>query len=420
MAGYQFSKVKIFESIEAEKRLLTVFVGVFNGSRFLDSLLVQLINQSDQSFYLLVCDNNSSDDSLQKLLRWRTMFPGRLSLFRCGENYGGAGNLMANLEEIKTPWFTTMHQDDFYKPNHIETLTSAIKDAPERVNGICTSMASMDNEGSLIGSPPRAAWYFDVENLPSVFLQNLRLHSLPMPATAYRLAPFKDVASDWHTTFFDALLTLKLCCKGEFRSILTETMYYRENPESESHSVEESERLISTGVGLVKVFNSAEYLNLLDLVRVEDRGRFIRSLNDAIEFRMRNTPLGSFVILVANETAMIHWQYSERVSVSVVKDAYKSNTQTFTHSILQGLLDLSVAGLSDLSDSPKRMNAKIEQLLILQGSGTQSSKSEFQSRLSHIYSRYGYRIPFAIRRRILILMVKVLRKKNRAWDFRWK
>jgi glycosyltransferase involved in cell wall biosynthesis len=422
MPEYQFSKTTAIVSYPDSGVLLTVFVGVFNGSGYLESLLEQIRSQSDQNFCLVICDNDSTDNSWEILSKWPEIFPGRITLSRSSKNYGGAGNLMTNLDEIKTPWFTSMHQDDFYRANHIATLNSAIQRSSDGVVAICTSMGSINSEGIRLGSPPRAAWFFDSQNMPGVFLQNVRIHSLPIPATAYRSQTFRDVASNWHTTFFDALVTLKLSCIGEFRLVMTETMYYRENPKSESHSVDKIEELVGVGVGLVKVFTSGEFLSLLDHVAVNNRESFTRTLNEAIDVRMENSPLGSFVKLVANEIIMCHWSYSEKVSVSVVREGYQSTKQTFTSSLLATIGIKSPTDSRDtFANLSTPLNLMLQQLLKNEGSNSKISKPPSKVNLQRLYSRYGASIPFWIRRRFLIVVVKILRKKeNSAWDFRWK
>ena len=230
------------------------------------------------------------------------------------------------------------------------------------------------------------------------------------------------MASNWHTTFFDALVTLKLSCKGEFRSVMTETMHYRENPYSESHLVDTIESLIGTGVGLVKVFTSREFLSLLDLVAVDARKSFNQTLNEAIDVRMENSSLGSFVKLVANETIMCHWNYSEEVSVSVVREGYQSLKQTFISRLLATIGGEASTELRDLHGSlQSQMNIMLQQLLINEDSNSKSYKPPSNTNLQRLYSKYGYGIPYCIRRRLLTVVVKILRKKkNSAWDFRWK
>ena len=98
-----------------ELQRMTVFLGIYNGAKYLPSLKEQLISQTFQDFYLVVVDNASTDDSFENLISWESDFGGRLSLHRNAENLGGGGTLCKALADdyIKTEWFVTFHQDDF-------------------------------------------------------------------------------------------------------------------------------------------------------------------------------------------------------------------------------------------------------------------------------------------------------------------
>ena len=100
---------------------ITVFLGIYNGENFLLSLKNQLKSQKFHDFILVVVDNASTDNSFEKLSAWKSDFGDRVTLYRNDKNLGGGGSLHKALSEryIKTEWFVTLHQDDFYLPNHL-------------------------------------------------------------------------------------------------------------------------------------------------------------------------------------------------------------------------------------------------------------------------------------------------------------
>jgi glycosyltransferase involved in cell wall biosynthesis len=47
--------------MSTKKHNLTLYLGIYNGEKYIDSLLKQIISQECQKFNILVVDNNSSD-----------------------------------------------------------------------------------------------------------------------------------------------------------------------------------------------------------------------------------------------------------------------------------------------------------------------------------------------------------------------
>lgn len=56
-----------------KKPFLTVFMPVYNGSKFLDKSIQSVVNQSFSNWQLLCIDDSSQDDSFNILLRWQKL-----------------------------------------------------------------------------------------------------------------------------------------------------------------------------------------------------------------------------------------------------------------------------------------------------------------------------------------------------------
>ena len=395
---------------------LTVWLGIYDGQKYLDSLFNQLTSQIDQNFNLLVADNCSNDDSLNCVLQWEKFFTGRITVCKNLHNYGGQGSCIASLNEIHSPWFTALHQDDYYLPNHIFELNKAIRKSNSNTVGISTSMGSMSSDGRIIVAPPRANWFLRQNDQSHNFLQNIRLHSIPTPSVAYRTNQFAKVASNWHTTFSDALVVLKLSTMGEFKLVKKETMHYRENENSESHSINEVERRISTASGLTRAFASNEFAILISKISISERHEFVRTLNDAISTRLGKCDIADFVRLVANETLMMVWDYAELSSVAKVHSSYLEMNGQFTTSLLSGFLSEWTPNNQEILNGTNPFAALAE----TSERALQANRSFMHSiQESRRFSAFFLRIPFWIRHRILKALVTFLfRRNNRSWDFR--
>ena len=314
-----------------------MFIGIHNGSTYLDSLQNQLRNQGAQDFRLVVVDNCSQDSSWQKLQDWKEEFGEALILHRNEQNLGGGGSLDHALRTglIDTPWFAMMHQDDFYLPNHVQVLTDAIQSASPNTVGICTVMGSMDNDGLAQPSPPRAIWLIEDSAQANSFLINLRLQAFSFPTAAVKTNAFLESFAHWHSpSFSDTETTLNLVTRGELRYVKKETIKYRENPESESHVVNSFESTMGASLGLTRVFASKGFRDLLKKVEVDLRAKFFAELMSGIENRLTDSSMANHLKILAAEECCYAWDYLELESNKFLSSTYATLGSNFTSSLL--------------------------------------------------------------------------------------
>ena len=160
--------------MSSKKHNLTLYLGIYNGEKYIDSLLKQILSQEYQKFNILVADNNSSDQSDKMFGNWKKIYKDNFQFVKNTVNYGGHGSLFKNMDKIKTPWFCTLHQDDFYKPNHTKTISELILASKNNTVGVSTTMGSMSNSGKILNSKPRVTWFASNLDEPGQFLQNLK------------------------------------------------------------------------------------------------------------------------------------------------------------------------------------------------------------------------------------------------------
>jgi len=296
-----------------KKPNLTLYLGIYNGEKYIDNLLEQIQSQEHQKFHILVVDNNSSDQSAKKFDRWKKIYKDNFQFIKNQVNYGGLGSLYKNMDKITTPWFCTLHQDDFYKPNHIRTINELITDSKKNTVGISTTMGSMSNNGKILNSKPRVTWFSSNLDEPGQFLQNVKAQSVPFPATAFNLEVFKKTVVPFHSpTFSDTEQTLRMLGYGSFIVSQKETMFYRENPISESHIINLKESTIGAAIGLSRVFNSNEFGQILNKVTEDKRSVFASQLIEAVSHRIVDSELLITTQTIAIETMITKWGYGDK------------------------------------------------------------------------------------------------------------
>jgi len=393
----------------------TVFLGIYNGESYLESLEAQILAQSYQDFLLVVVDNASTDGSWQALNRWSEIFGDKLVLRRNDTNLGGGGSLAnaVNSGLIDTEWFTTLHQDDLYFPEHLEKIISTIRSSSGDVVAVCTGMASMDENSQKIPTPPRASWLVDDYSAPSSFLINLRTQTLSFPTAAFRTKEFAQCFRFWHNpTFLDTETTLLLCGHGEFRYILEETMRYRENPQSESHVVNSMQALLSAATSLSRVFTSEEFRTVLSKVNLEEKGLFFSELMSSIEVRLGDSSLAHLVKILASEACANAWGYKEPRSSVLLSEFYRALDSKFTYTLLTKLSGEPIPQLQ----IPLR-----EELRALSGDLSQKIFTEHSRKKSYLNVLFS-KLPIKLRIMIFRVYVRAfaIKQPNHYWNAFWR
>lgn len=389
----------------------TVFLGLFNASKYLTSLESQLASQWP-CFKIVAVDNNSEDNTWAHLQTWLELFPGRVILAKNPLNLGASGSLYLNEDLIQTPWFITMHQDDFYKPNHVEILFNAIEQADEETICITTEMASLDSAGHQRPSPPRASWFLPDVDPATIFISNLRLHNVPFPAAAFRSKVFFQQAVPWESTAFpDTEWVLRAAGLGKFQFIEIETMRYRENPSSESHSIQSEEKVFGAALSLVRVFGGASFVHLCESIKREERHRFSRSVLDGVRLRVGEGPTGNLVSTFAIQQMASTWGYSDSYTNRKLASSYQHVGADFPVDLLTKL-NYFLEGEPD----PKMMNhSSMRHEAVMPHPESAHSSSGF------VLNIYG-KLPTRLRRSAAKLVAAVIRflDLKTEWNFKWK
>lgn len=311
---------------------ITAFIGIYNGEKYLDSLFGQIKSQDTNQFNLLIVDNASLDNSFEIINSW----PQKLSnlsfqIIRNQKNLGAGGSLNLNLNLINTPWFTTMHQDDFYKPNHISTLIKLINNADDEISGVSATMGSMTSEGKEIKSIPRSTWFSSNLDKYGQFIQNLKSQSIPFPCTAFKTEIYKKTEVLIHNpSFSDTEQTLKMLCYGKFLITSEETMLYRENPLSESHSLNDFEREIGAYIGLNRVFASETFLNMIKSIENEKLFEYTKRIIDSVKERVSDPKLLQILQISVLENIVDATGYENKEILKLLSNIYSnfSTSQT--------------------------------------------------------------------------------------------
>jgi hypothetical protein len=384
----------------------TVFLGLYKGEQYIKERIQDLEAQTSQDFYLVMVDNCSPGfdlSTLSNLLESSKKFANRYKLVQNPINLGGLGSFQLNLDLVPTAWITFFHQDDKYLPNHVESHLQAIKSGNESLSSVSTDLGSLNSEGKKVPVPPRANWFIDNSSEQATFLANVAEQVVPFASLSMRKAIFEADQVAMHTVAFsDSEQTLKSLMRGEHEFIKKQTVLYRENPISESHTQGSKVRTYSATIGLLKVFASDMFIDFARKISPNDRGPFVAKLEDAIRRRILDSAFADLVWTTALEQLNVAWQYEEPNSTTATRDVFNILGESYTPDILNAIL----SQLDTASHYQKKTtDAKSPNSM---GTGnnlsesTQTIKKRKWTLLSLLYQVVG-RLPYFMRRRIFKL-----------------
>ena len=393
----------------------TVFLGLYKGEQYIKERIQDLEAQTSQDFYLVIVDNCTPGfdfSTLSNLLESSKKFANRYNLVQNPINLGGLGSFQLNLDLVPTAWITFFHQDDKYLPNHVESHLQAIKSGKESHSSVSTDLGSLNSEGKKVPVPPRANWFIDNSSEQATFLANVAEQVVPFASLSIRKAIFEADQVAMHTVAFsDSEQTLKSLMRGEHEFIKKQTVLYRENPISESHTQGAKVRTFSATIGLLKVFASDMFIDYARKISPNDRGPFVAKLEDAIRRRIQDLAFADLVWTTALEQLNVAWQYEEPNSTSATRDVFNFLGESYTPDILNAILSqLDTATHYQKKSTDAKSSNSMETANNLSESAQTLQKRKWTI-LSLLYQVVG-RLPYFMRRRIFKLYNSITSKSQ--------
>ena len=119
---------------------ISVILPVFNGMKYLEASVLSVINQNISDYEFLICDDCSTDDSLDFLLGIQKKYPAKVSVIKNDVNLGLFKTLNRLIENTQAPLIHLWAQDDIMKENCLQNCVEFHEENP----GISWSYHSLD------------------------------------------------------------------------------------------------------------------------------------------------------------------------------------------------------------------------------------------------------------------------------------
>jgi len=106
------------------KDTVTVVIAMYNGEKSIVLTIDSIFKQTHKDIHILICDDASSDDSVDKVL---ALDDPKITLLKNSTNLGLSKTRKKLLLVVKTKWLAFIDQDDTWKKNKIERQINVLK-----------------------------------------------------------------------------------------------------------------------------------------------------------------------------------------------------------------------------------------------------------------------------------------------------
>lgn len=129
---------------------ISIAMATFNGAKFLDKQLSSLVKQENLPDELIVCDDGSTDNTLEILHEFARRAPFPVSIHKNETNLGFSDNFMKAARLCSGDWVAFCDQDDIWLPHKISDAMAAIEKHPG-VNLILQNSIICDEQLNHVG-----------------------------------------------------------------------------------------------------------------------------------------------------------------------------------------------------------------------------------------------------------------------------
>jgi len=98
---------------------ISIITPCYNSAKYIDQTLSSVLHQTFQDWELLITDDLSTDDSIQRIKEYTDP---RIKLFTSTQNSGAGSARNQSLKHATGRYITFLDADDFWKPNFLEEM----------------------------------------------------------------------------------------------------------------------------------------------------------------------------------------------------------------------------------------------------------------------------------------------------------
>lgn len=168
--------------------MISVAMCTCNGALYIEEQILSILNQTMQVDEIVICDDQSSDDTVARILHLSDRFPDKIRLIENEERLNVSANFDKAIRLCHGDVIFLSDQDDIWHDNKVVTIMRWFDDHPNK-DVVFSDAQIVDQEGELLtektlfdisGLDYRALKWFDNGLAPEMFLFVCRAGGLTM------------------------------------------------------------------------------------------------------------------------------------------------------------------------------------------------------------------------------------------------
>jgi GT2 family glycosyltransferase len=140
----------------SQELTVTVVIPVWNSSKWIPGCLSALTQQTYQQFCVMLIDNGSEDDSVEKVKKAGLKY---LEIISFPENRGFAAAVNEGIRSSPTPYVALLNIDTVPASDWLEQLVTAMERAPEAVTSLASKMLNMNDPDLVDSAGDSLSWF---------------------------------------------------------------------------------------------------------------------------------------------------------------------------------------------------------------------------------------------------------------------
>ena len=242
---------------------VAVLVAVHNGATYLEETLQSIDGQNYENLDVVICDDGSSDDSLDRIYSFARNARHRVSILKHSTAMGPTAAFFscARYASEFADLLTFFSHDDVMRQGHVSSVVRASKPGTVLVSGIAHLVDDQDRRIGTTFCPPRLQ-IFGSALSGFLFARNMVIAvGATIPASAVdhmdSSSPF-HVCEDWERW-------LRLAPQGKFRLTTRASVMYRIHATNLHHSLTQSDQSVQYREMRRNLLGDQEFRDLLPM-----------------------------------------------------------------------------------------------------------------------------------------------------------
>lgn len=201
------------------KKRISVALATYNGEKYIEQQLLSLLQQSMPVDEIIICDDCSSDHTLDIIKPYTMQDDCNIKVFKSDTTLGYVKNFAKALKMTSGDLIFLCDQDDIWEKEKVERVVKVF-DAYQDILCVNTSFTYMDKDGKNIAINDDSTnygmcWSTTKEfGIQSISFDEIRYHNISMGCTMALRSEIKDIylkqskfiaAHDWELNFIASL-----------------------------------------------------------------------------------------------------------------------------------------------------------------------------------------------------------------------